>query len=288
MPWRCEYPGDIPGGSFAGIQDELFIITGGGMLLAGKVAVITGAATGIGRATARLFAKEGAKVVIADIKEKEARETVKTIKEAGGEAVFTRTNVAVVDELEKMIKTAGATYGRLDIFYHNAGVAGPGHLELTTEDAYDFAMAVNLKAGFFGTKYAVPEMKKVGGGCILFTSSSSGIHPSPAGSPSYSVAKAGLIMLTRALAVYLAKDNIRVNCICPGPITTTPLWPDFVSRNPGIDPNELTKAIVEQTVPLKRAGTPEEIAEAALFLVSPQNPYITGVALSVDGGSAAR
>ena len=191
-------------------------------------------------------------------------------------------------ELEEMIKTAGATYGRLDIFYHNAGVAGPGNLELTTEEAYDSAMAINLKAGFFGTKYAAPEIKKAGGGCILFTSSSSGIHPSPAGSPSYSVAKAGLIMLTRALALYLAKDNIRVNCICPGPITTTPLWPDFVSRNPGIDPNELTKAIVEQTVPLRRAGTPEEMAEAALFLVSPQNPYITGIALSVDGGSAAR
>jgi NAD(P)-dependent dehydrogenase (short-subunit alcohol dehydrogenase family) len=256
--------------------------------LEGKVAVITGAATGIGRATAKLFAKEGAKVVVADIKDKEAHETVKMIKEAGGEAIFNHINVAVVAELEKMIKAAVETYCRLDIFYHNAGVAGPGYLELTTEENYDLAMAINLKAGFFGAKYAVPEIKKVGGGSILFTSSSSGVHPSPAGSPSYSVAKAGLIMLTRALALYLAKDNIRVNCICPGPITTTPLWPDFVSRNPGIDPKELTKAVIEQTVPLKRAGTPEEIAEAALFLVTPKNSYVTGIALPVDGGSAAR
>jgi NAD(P)-dependent dehydrogenase (short-subunit alcohol dehydrogenase family) len=130
-------------------------------------------------------------------------------------------------------------------------------------------------------------MRKVGNGCILYTSSSSGVHPSPAGSPSYSVAKAGLIMLTRALALYLAKDNIRVNCICPGPITTTPLWPDFVSRNPGIDPEKLTQTIVENTVPLKRPGTPEEIARAALFLVSPESSYITGIAFPVDGGSTA-
>lgn len=257
------------------------------MKLEGKVALITGAAMGIGRATARRFAQEGASVVIADIKDKEANETMKTIKKAGGEAIFSHTNVAVVAELEKVIKTAVDTFGRLDIFYHNAGMAGPGFLEHTSEQAYDLAMAVNLKAGYFGAKYAVPELKKVGGGSILYTASSSGVHPSPAGSPSYSVAKAGVIMLTRALALYLAKDNIRVNCICPGPIVTTALWADCVSRNPGIDPAELTKKIVEQTVPLKRPCTPEEIAEAALFLVSREASYITGIAFPVDGGSTA-
>jgi len=258
------------------------------MRLKEKVAIITGSATGIGRCTARLFAKEGAKVVVADVKDKEANEAVEMIKEAGGEATYIHVNVGIVAEIEKLIKTAVEVYGKLNIFYHNAGVAGPGYLELTSEEAYDLAMAVNLKAGFFGAKYAVSDIKKAGGGSILFTSSYSGIHPSPAGSPSYSVAKAGLIMLTRALALYLAKDKIRVNCICPGPIVTTPLWPHFVSRNPGIDPNELTKAILEQTVPFKRAGMPEEIAEAALFLVSPEASYITGIVLPVDGGSAAR
>jgi NAD(P)-dependent dehydrogenase (short-subunit alcohol dehydrogenase family) len=258
------------------------------MKLKGKVAIITGSATGIGQATAKLFAKEGAKVVVADINDREGNETVKAIKETGGDAIYVHTNVIELIELEKMIKTAKDTYGRLDIFYHNAGVAGPGNLENTNEKDYDISMAINLKAGFFGAKYAVPFIKESGGGSILFTSSSSGVHPSPAGSPSYSVAKAGLIMLTRALALALAKDNIRVNCVCPGPITTTPLWPDFVSRNPGVNPDDLTKAIVEQTVPLKRPGTPEEIAEAVLFLVSPQASYISGVALPVDGGSSAR
>lgn len=257
------------------------------MKLNGKVAVITGAATGIGQATARLFAQERAKVVIGDIREKEANETVEMIKQAGGEAMFIKANVAVVAEIEEMIKATVARYGRLDIFYHNAGMAGPGLLENTSEAAYDLSMAVNLKAGYFGAKYAVPEMRKTGGGCILFTSSTSGVHPSPAGSPSYSIAKSGLIMLTRALALYLAKDNIRVNCICPGPITTTLMWPEFVSRNPGVDPDELTRTIIERTVPLKRPGTTEDMAVAALFLVSPEASYITGVALPVDGGGAA-
>jgi NAD(P)-dependent dehydrogenase (short-subunit alcohol dehydrogenase family) len=257
------------------------------MKLKGKVAVITGSATGIGQATARLFAKEGAKVVIADIKDKEGNDTVKMIKEAGGEAIFTHIDVTVVPQIENMVKTAVETYNKLDIFYHNAGVAGPGFLELTSEEDYDLSMAINLKAGYFGAKYSVPEIKKVGGGCILFTSSATALHPAPSGGISYYVAKSGLIMLTRVLALYLAKDNIRVNCICPGPIVTTPLWPSFVSRIPGADPNELTKVILEQT-PLKRSGTPEEIAEAALFLVSPEALYITGIALPVDGGYSAR
>lgn len=255
------------------------------MKLAGKVAAITGAATGIGRATARLFAKEGAKIVIADIKDKEATEVVKMIKREGGEAIFTHVNVAVVTELERMIKTAVDTYGRLDIFYHNAGIAGPGYLELTSEEAYDLTMAIHLKAGFFGAKFAAPEIKRSGGGCILFTSSGLGLRPSTQ-SPAYSIAKAGLVMLTRALAVALAKDNIRVNAICPGPISTTPLWQDVLSRNPGIVPEQYAKASIEGRL-IKRFGTPEEIAAAALYLVSPEASYITGVALPIDGGGAA-
>jgi NAD(P)-dependent dehydrogenase (short-subunit alcohol dehydrogenase family) len=257
------------------------------MKLKGKVAIITGAATGIGRATAKLYAKEGAKVVIADINDKGANDTVNSIKQDGGESIYFPTNVVKVSDLEAVVKSAVDIYGRLDIFYHNAGAAGPGLLDNTSEEAYDLSMAVNLKAGYFGAKYAAEEIRKVGGGSILFTSSASGMRVSPAGSPSYSTAKAGLIMLTRALAVYLAKDNIRVNCICPGPVTSTPLWPQFVSRNPGINPEQLTKTIVEKTVPLKRPGTPEEMAAAALFLVTPEASYITGVALPVDGGSSA-
>ena len=255
------------------------------MKLKGRVALITGAATGIGRASALLFAREGAKVIIGDINDKEANMTVKMIGEAGGEAIFTHVDVAIVVDVEKMIETAVGAYGRLDIFFHNAGVAGPGLLELTSEEAFDHAVAINLKAAFFGAKFAVPEMRKVGGGSILFTSSGLGLRPSPQ-SPVYSITKAALVMLTRSLATALAKDNVRVNAICPGPVPTTPLWQDVISRNPGTDPDEYAKVAIEGR-PIKRFGTVEEMAAAALFLVSPESSYITGVSLPVDGGGAA-
>jgi NAD(P)-dependent dehydrogenase (short-subunit alcohol dehydrogenase family) len=254
------------------------------MKLQEKVALITGAATGIGRATAILFAKEGAQVVIADINEKDADETVQTIKKDGGDALFTYANLVNTIEVEKMVKTTVATYGKLHIFYHNAGVAGPGRIELTTEEAYDQIMDIHLKAGFFGAKFAASEIKKAGGGSILLTASGLGLRPSSQ-SPAYSVSKAGLVMLTRALAVALAKDGIRVNAICPGPISSTPLWQGVLARNPEIVPEEYTQMNI-QNRPIKRLGTPEEMAQTALFLVSPEASYITGVALPVDGGGA--
>jgi NAD(P)-dependent dehydrogenase (short-subunit alcohol dehydrogenase family) len=254
------------------------------MKLEGKVALITGAATGIGRATAILFAKEGAQVVIADINEKDADDTVQKIREEGGDALFTYANLLNTTEIEKMVKTTIATYGKLHIFYHNAGIAGPGRLELTTEEAYDRIMDIHLKAGFFGAKFAAPEIKKAGGGSILFTASGLGLRPSSE-SPTYSVSKAGLIMLTRALALALAKDGIRVNAVCPGPISSTPLWQGVLTRNPEIVPEEYTQMNI-QARPIKRLGIPEEMAQAALFLVSPEASYITGVALPVDGGRA--
>ena len=254
------------------------------MKLEGKVALITGAATGIGRATALLFAKEGARVVIADINQKDADETVQRIKRDGGEAFFAYTNLLNVSEIEKMVKTTVATYGKLHIFYHNAGVAGPGRIELTTEEAYDQIMDIHVKAGFFGAKFAAPEIKKSGGGSILFTGSGLGLRPSSQ-SPAYSVSKAALLMLTRALAVSLAKDGIRVNAVCPGPISTTPMWQGVLARNPEIVPDEYAQMNI-QVRPIKRMGTPEEMAQAALFLVSSEASYITGVALPVDGGGA--
>jgi NAD(P)-dependent dehydrogenase (short-subunit alcohol dehydrogenase family) len=254
------------------------------MQLEGKVALITGAATGIGRASALLFAQEGAKVAIADINEKDAQETVCTIEASGGKAIFKRTDLTRVAEIESIVKATIDAFGRLDIFFHNAGVAGPGRLESTTEDAYDQIMAIHMKAGFFGAKYAAEEIKKVGGGSILFTGSGLGLRPSSQ-SPAYSASKAGLLMLTRALAVGLAKDGIRVNAVCPGPIDTTPLWQGVLARNPEIVPDDYAKMNM-QVRPIKRLGTPDEMARAALFLVSPQSSYITGVALPVDGGGA--
>ncbi|MBU2608744.1 MAG: SDR family oxidoreductase [Chloroflexi bacterium] len=254
------------------------------MKLEGKVALITGAATGIGRATAILFAREGARVVIADINEKDAHETVQIIKKDGGDAFFTCVDLVNVGEIEKMVEVTVATYGKIDIFYHNAGTAGPGFLELTSEEDYDRTMDLHLKAGFFGAKFAAPEIKKAGGGSILFTCSGLGLRPSSQ-SPVYSASKAGLIMLARALAVALAKDGIRVNAVCPGPISTTPLWQDILSRNPDTVPEEYARMNL-QNRPIKRFGTTEEIAQAALYLVSPEASYITGIALPVDGGGA--
>ncbi|MFB3886541.1 MAG: SDR family NAD(P)-dependent oxidoreductase [Thermodesulfobacteriota bacterium] len=254
------------------------------MKLQGKVALITGAATGIGRAAAILFAKEGAQVAIADINEKDATETVQAIQKAGGDAFFVYANLLRIHEVEKMVKAAVGQYGTLHIFYHNAGVAGPGRLELTTEEAYDQIMDIHVKAGFFGAKFAAPEIKKAGGGSILFTASGLGLRPSSQ-SPAYSVSKAGLIMLTRALAVALAKDGIRVNAVCPGPISSTPLWQGVLARNPEIVPEAYTQMNI-QNRPIKRLGVPEEMAQAVLFLASPEASYITGVALPVDGGGA--
>jgi len=250
------------------------------MKLDGKVALITGAATGIGRASALLFAREGAKIVVADINDKAAEETVKMVEAGGGEAVFVHTDVTSVAALENMVKTAVSTYGQLDILFNNAGIAGPTFIEETSEEAYDRTMAVNLKAGFFGAKFAIPEIRKSGGGCILFTSSGLGLRAFPQ-SLTYSLAKAALIMLTRGLAVQLGRDNIRVNALCPGPVDTTAVYQDMSSTQdaPG-------KTIEER--PIQRYGTVEEMADAALFLVSPEAAYISGVALPVDGGGAAK
>jgi NAD(P)-dependent dehydrogenase (short-subunit alcohol dehydrogenase family) len=254
------------------------------MKLEQKVALITGAATGIGRASAILFAKEGAKVAIADINEKDALETVRTIKNAGGDAIFIHANLMKVSDIEKMVRTTAERFGKLDIFYHNAGVAGPGRIETTTEEAYDQIMNVHVKAGFFGAKFAAAEIKKAGGGVILFTGSGLGIRPSRQ-TPAYSVSKAALLMLARTLAVALAADGIRVNAVCPGPIASTPLWQGVLARNPDIVPDEYEKMNMDVR-PIKRLGTPEEMAAAALYLASPDASYITGVALPVDGGGA--
>jgi len=254
------------------------------MKLEGKVALITGAATGIGRAAAILFAREGARVVVADINVKDAEETVRTIRSGGAEGAFVQADMLRVADLENMVKTTIGSYGRLDIFYHNAGIAGPGRIELTTEEDYDRIMAIHLKAGFFGAKFAAPEIKKAGGGSILFTASGLGLRPSSQ-SPAYSVSKAGLLMLARTLAVALAKDGIRVNAVCPGPIASTPLWQGVLARNPEIVPEEYARMNMQRR-PIQRLGTPEEMAQAALFLVSPEASYITGVALPVDGGGA--
>ena len=255
-------------------------------LFKGEVALITGAASGIGQAAARLFAQQGSRVVIADIDAERGRRVEEGIKADGNDATFVCGDAGLVGDMEGFIKVAVQTYGQLNIFWHNAGIVGPGSIDSTTEEEYDRTMAVNLKAGVFGAKLAIPHLRKAGGGCIMFTSSVSGLRSSSSASLTYSLTKAGLVMLTMNLAVSLAKENIRVNCICPGPVRT-PAMIGLLQRAPDvIAPEALEKLILGRT-PVGRWLSEEEIAYAGLFLASSRASAITGVALPVDGGYTA-
>lgn len=251
------------------------------MGLPGKVAIITGAGSGLGRATAIIFAKEDAKVVVAANKERDGEQTVKSIKEAGGDAVLVRVDVTNSPDVEKAVKAAVARYGKLDIMFNNAGTPGPGKLIADiTEEEWNKVISVNLTGVFLGTKYAIPEMLKGGGGVIINTSSVAAVSPRRyAGA--YATAKAAVIQLTRTTALEYARNNIRANCILPGPIDTP-----FFSKVAGGDPDKIAlfKEKVRSEVPFGRFAQPEEIAQAALFLASDEASYITGAALPVDGG----
>ena len=257
------------------------------MLLQGKVAVITGSTSGIGRAGAIAFAQEGAKSVVSGRSRQRGEEVVGIIREQGNEASFVPADMLVVADIERLIKIAVDTYGRLDIFWHNAGMVEPDYIENITEEIYDNMMTVHLKAGVFGAKFAVPEMRKAGGGSILFTSSVAGLKQSGY-SLTYSLAKTGLVMLTKKLAVDLARDNIRVNCICPGRVETSMRLSiaEQRGRAMGIDQEEWVRRD-KKRIPMGRYITEKEVVDGALFLVSDRAASITGVALPIDGGFLA-
>ena len=261
------------------------------MLLKHKVVLITGAATGIGRTSAKLFAQEGAEVIVADVSDKAGEETVAEIKKLGKQASYIHVDLSSVNEIEQMVKKVVETYGRLDIFWHNAGVYYEGHIDDIKPENYDKEMAIGLRAGVFGTKFVIPVMKQAGRGCILYTSSMVGLRPTPY-MPGYSlthgIEKAGTIMLMRCITEPLARYNIRVNCICPGPVATEK-WKTgqiIQSKASGIDTEEYYKASVGR-IPLKRTITEEEIASVAAFLVSDRASGVTGIAFPVDGGFSA-
>jgi len=251
------------------------------MRLKGKVAIVTGAGSGLGRAAALLFAGEGAKVVVAAHRDKDGEQTVKSIKEAGGDAIFAQVDVTKAADLEHAIKAAMDKYGKLNIMLNNAGTPGPGKLIADlTEEEWNRVISVNLTGVFLGTKYAIPEMLKGGGGVIINVSSVAAVSPRRyAGA--YAAAKAGVIQLTRTTALEYARNNIRVNCILPGPIDTP-----FFTKVAGGDPEKIAifKEIVRNEVPLRRFAQPEEIARVALFLASDEASYITGAAFAADGG----
>ncbi len=246
--------------------------------LDGKAAIITGAASGIGRATAVRFAGEGAAIVIADLNAEGGEASVRDCKENGGRAVFQKTNVALEEEIKAMVARAVKEFGRLDIIYNNAGIGGAvGPLEQITVEDWDRSQAVLLRGVFLGIKHSVPEMRKAGGGSIISTASIAGIRGFN-GLHAYCAAKAGVVNLTRSASLEFAKDRIRVNCICPGGINTP-----ILHRNmPGV--KEAMEQWMAHGQPIQRAGHPEDIANMALFLASDDSEWVTGQAMVVDGG----
>jgi NAD(P)-dependent dehydrogenase (short-subunit alcohol dehydrogenase family) len=251
--------------------------------LDGKVALITGGGSGIGRATAVLFAREGAKVVVADISAEMGEETVRSIREGGGHATFVKTDVTKEEDVRRAVQTAVESYGRLSILFNNAGVAGPYGVADVPAETWDQVMNVNVTGTFFGFKHGVPAIQKAGGGAIVSTSSTAGLAGS-VGSPIYSAAKGAIVNLTKSMALLLAKSNIRVNCVCPGPVDT-PLNLAFFAGMPN---PEAARSGFIGGIPMGRIGKPEEIAAAVLFLASDEASYITGVPLPIDGGHLAR
>jgi len=254
------------------------------MKLANKIALITGAGSGFGRASAVLFAQEGAKVSVVDIDEKTGQETVSLVKQKGGNAIFIRADVSKAADVEKMIKTTADKFGRLDILFNNAGIPMSfTPVENLKEELWDRIQNINVKGIFLGAKYAVPYMKRQGGGVIINTASISGVRPRP-GLIAYSASKAAAIMLTKALAIELAASKIRVNCLNPV-AAETPMLPKFMSDQ-ALTPEKFEEGRKRftDTVPLGRLAQAEDVANAALFLASDEAALITGASLDVDGG----
>lgn len=254
------------------------------MRLKGKVAIITGAGSGIGRASAKLFAKEGAKVVAADIKEEAVNKVVEEIIKDGGEATALVIDVSKLTDAERLVNTAVGTYGRLDILWNNAGVAGESLAE-SNEEKWRRTIDINLTGPYLACLYAIPIMKKQGGGNILNTGSTGGLRASGR-SPSYTASKGGIVMLSRALAKMVGKDNIRVNCICPGS-TDTGLTEAFMGFPKTEEERHRKEEYRRGHAALGRSAKPEEVANVALFMVSDEASFVDGVAWLVDGGALA-
>ena len=253
-----------------------------------KVALITGAASGIGREAALLFARKGAKIVIADIDTTGGEQVSKLICDVGGEAVFCRTDVSRSRDIQFMIATTIETYGSLHILCNNAAILPkPNVLADQPEETWAPVIDVNLRGVFLAMKYAIPGMIEQGGGIILNTASAQAVVGVPNVSP-YAATKGGIISITRTAAVEYAKHNIRINCVAPGMVNTPMLRGVTDEMPPDSVEAKAMSELAQQLIPLGRIGNPEEIAKAMLFLVSDDASYITGHVLIVDGGYSAQ
>jgi NAD(P)-dependent dehydrogenase (short-subunit alcohol dehydrogenase family) len=242
-----------------------------------KVALVTGGNSGIGRASAVLFALEGAKVVIAARRQEEGEEVVKEIRAAGGEAIFVKTDVTKAESCENAVAKTVEAFGKLDVAFNNAGIESFGKkVAETDEETWDLIVDVNLKGIFLSMKYEIPEMLKAGGGSIVNMASAYGLVGSAFGVSPYIASKHGAIGLTKAAALEYAKQNIRVNAICPAGVAT-----DMIERF--LSETGLTEQFIGLH-PIGRLAAPSEAAEATLFLASSQSSFVTGATLAVDGG----
>jgi NAD(P)-dependent dehydrogenase (short-subunit alcohol dehydrogenase family) len=251
------------------------------MRLKDKVALITGAGSGIGREAALLFAKEGARVVAVDMNDAAGKETVAAIEKDGGQATFVHADVSRSVDAEAMVAAAKKAYGRLNVLFNNAGIfpANDGSVLETDEKTWDLVLSVNLKGVFLGCKYGIPALLESGGGSIINTASFVALMGSATPQIAYTASKGGVLALTREIAIEFARRGIRVNAICPGPVDT-PLLQELFS-----DPARKARRLVH--IPMGRLAQAKEVAQAALFLASDDSSYVNGTAFTVDGGITA-
>jgi len=249
------------------------------MRLKDKVTIVTGAARGIGEATAILFAREGAKVVAVDKRREEGEKVVQQIIEEGGEAIFAWVDIQNEDQIKDMVDATIKTYGTVNVLVNNAGTFALNKVHETTNEQWDLVMNTDLRGYFWCSKYVIPHMKKAGGGSIIMTSSVDGLVAEP-DLPVYCAAKAGILGLVRAMALDYGPDNIRVNAICPG-VIDTPLNIEYFNSLP--DPEKARKEFGAVHV-LGRLGTPMEMAYCFLFLASDESSFVTGSSFVADGG----
>ncbi len=250
------------------------------MRLDAKVAIVSGGARGMGAVEAKMFAREGAKVAIGDILEDLGHEVEAEINEAGGEAVFVRLDVTKQEDWQQIVSTAVGSFGKLDILVNNAGISARGLVEDVDVEDWERVMDVNAKGVFLGTKAAIPEMRRAGGGSIINISSQLGLVGTTHSSPQYQASKGAVRLLTKATAVQYAADGIRCNSVHPGPIFTP--MTERGRAEPDVYSSMLSK------IPLGRYGDPEEVANGVLYLASDESSYVTGSELVIDGGWTAQ
>jgi len=250
------------------------------MKLKNKVALITGATSGMGQGIAKLFAKEGASVVVSGRNQERGHQTAADIKKDGGEAVFIAADVSNLDDVAQLVQKAVEEYGQIDVLVPNAGILGLGSATEVSLETWHQAVGTNLNGVFYLCRFAIPEMIKASGGVIVINASIAGFKAFP-NHAAYCASKGALIPLTKNLALDYADHNIRVNCLCPGPVDTPLIWDSAKAfENP-----ETVVQEVGQNTPMRRLGTPADVAKAALFLACDDSSWITGIALTIDGGA---